>query len=81
MPQTLTDEQVAELKKRLDDGVRHKQIADMVDAIYNDPQLGTEARALIKKKFPDLSIPEYDIDQKVTARLDAEKKEREDERR
>lgn len=78
MPQTLTDEQVAALRKQLDEGARAKQVSDMVEAIYNDPTLGVEARALIKKKFPDLPIPDYDVEQKVTARLDAERKERED---
>ena len=78
MPTTLTDEQVANLKQQLEGAAKNKQIADMVDAIYNDPALGKEARALIKKKFPDLPIPEYDIEAKVTARLDAEKAEREE---
>lgn len=81
MPLTLTDEQVAEMRAREAAAQRHKQVADMVDAIYNDPQLGIEARALIKKKFPDIPIPDYDLEQKLNARLEAEKREREDEKR
>ena len=78
MPTTLTDEQVAKLKEQLDAGSRAKQVADMVDAIYNDPALGREARALIKKKFPDLPIPDYDVEVKVESRLEADKREREE---
>lgn len=78
MPTTLTDEQVAKLKEQLDAGARAKNVADMVDAIYNDPSLGREARALIKKKFPDLPIPDYDVEVKVETRLEADKREREE---
>lgn len=81
MPVTLTDEQVAQLKQQLDAGARSKQIADMVDSIYNDPELGVEARKLIKKKYPDLAIPDYDIQQRVDAALAEERKEREEEKR
>jgi hypothetical protein len=55
-----------------------KQVADFVESIYNDPALSREAKALIKRKYPTLQIPDYDIEEKVTARLDADKKERDD---
>lgn len=57
---------------------QRKQVADFVESIYNDPALSREAKSLIKKKYPTLQIPDYDIEEKVTARLDADKKERED---
>ena len=55
-----------------------QQVADFVETIYNDPALSNEAKRLIKKKYPDMQIPDLDIEDKVNKRLDAEKKERED---
>jgi hypothetical protein len=57
------------------------QVATFVESIYNDPALGREARALIKKKYPDVQIPEYDIEERVNQRLDAERNEREEKER
>ena len=55
-----------------------KQIADFVETIYNDPVLSKEAKALIKKKYPDMQIPDYDIEQRVEQRLAEDRKARED---
>ena len=55
-----------------------KQVADFVESIYNDPALSRDAKALIKRKYPTLQIPDYDIEEKVTARLDKDKQEREE---
>jgi hypothetical protein len=55
-----------------------KNVADFVESIYNDPALSREAKALIKRKYPTLQIPDYDIEEKVTARLDKDKQEREE---
>ena len=55
-----------------------KQVADFVESIYGDPALNKEAKALIKKKYPNLQIADYDLEQKFETRLDAEKKARED---
>ena len=71
MPRQISDEEYAFLQQK-------RQTAEFVESIYNDPALNQEAKALIKKKYPKLSIPDYDIEQKVTARLDEEKKARED---
>jgi hypothetical protein len=71
MPRTIPDEEFAFLQGR-------RQIADFVESIYQDPTLTKEAQALIKKKYPNLAIPDYDLETKVNQRLDAEKKERED---
>lgn len=46
--------------------------ADFVEGIYNDPALNKEAKALIKKKHPNLAIPDYDLEQKVEQRFSAE---------
>ena len=55
-----------------------RQVADFVETIYNDPTLNKEAKALIKKKYPQMVIPDYDIEQRVEERLAADKKERDD---
>ena len=78
MPVTLTDEQAAEVRARLQAAERNKQIADMVNGIYNDPALGVEARNLIKKKYPNLQMPDHDLRTEFNARLDAERKARDD---
>lgn len=68
MPQ-LSDEEYQRLLGRA-------QIADFIEPIYNDPQLGREAKALIKKKYPQVQIPDYDIEQSFNERLDKDKQER-----
>lgn len=59
---TITDEEYAYLKGR-------DVTAGFVESIYNDPRLTNEAKALIKKKYPNLPIPEYDIEQKIERRF------------
>lgn len=71
MPKTIADEEYNFLKGR-------QQVADFVESIYNDPALTKEAKALIKKKYPNMAIPDYDIEQRVEERLAADRKERED---
>jgi hypothetical protein len=55
-----------------------REVADFVESIYNDPQLTKEAKRLIKKKYPNLQIPDLEIDDKVESRFAQEKKLRED---
>lgn len=71
MPRQLSDEEYAYLQAR-------RQVADFTESIYNDPALTREAKALIKKKYPNLQIPDYDIETKVEARFDNERKQREE---
>ena len=71
MPKQISDEEYAFLQNK-------RMTADFVESIYNDPQLTKEAKKLIKRKYPNLAIPDYDIEEKVTTRLDAEKKARDD---
>lgn len=52
------------------------QVADFSEGLYNDPKFASQLKAIIKEKYPHIQIPDYDIEQRVTARLDAEKKER-----
>jgi hypothetical protein len=72
MPREITDDEWNYLQSR-------RQVADFVESIYNDPQLGPEAKRLIKKKYPNLQIPDYDIEEKVEKRLSAADKKRQDE--
>ena len=71
MPREISDEEYAFLQAR-------KQVADFVEPIYNHPKVGKEAKRLIKQVYPNVKIPDYDIEEQVTARLDADKKEREE---
>jgi hypothetical protein len=64
MPRTITDEEYNFLQNK-------RMTADFVEGIYNDPQLNKEAKRLIKKKYPNLAIPDYDLEEKVEARLSA----------
>lgn len=70
MPRQIEDREYNFLQGR-------RQVADFVESIWNDPQLNTEAKALIKKKYPNLAIPEYDLEQRVTQRLNEERTARE----
>ena len=49
-----------------------RMTADFVESIYNDPQLNKEAKRLIKRKYPQLSIPDYDLEAKIDERLNAD---------
>ena len=71
MPREVSDEEYMFLRGR-------DQIASFVESIYNDPQLNREAKALIKKKYPQIQIPDYDIEAKVEKRLDEDRRMRED---
>jgi hypothetical protein len=70
MPKQIEDAEFARLQGR-------DQLASFIESIYNDPQLGREAKALIKKKYPNIQIPDYDIMSQVEQRFAADKQERE----
>ena len=75
MPRELTDEQWNHVQGRM-------QVADFVESIYNDPQLNTEAKRLIKKKYPNLKIADLDLEDKIESRFaEADNKKTEAERR
>lgn len=64
MPRQVSDEEYQYLQSR-------RMTADFVESIYNDPALNKEAKRLIKKKYPNLAIPDYDLEEKVEQRLSA----------
>ena len=64
MPRTVSDEEYRFLQER-------RMTADFVESIYNDPALNKEAKRLIKRKYPNLAIPDYDMEEKLEARLSA----------
>ena len=72
MPRQIDDNEYNFLQSR-------RQVADFVESIYNDPALAKEAKALIKKKYPGLAIPDYDIEQKVEQRFEEERQQRDTE--
>ena len=71
MPRQVSDEEYAFLQNR-------RVTADFVESIYNDPQLNKEAKRLIKKKYPQLAIPDLDIEDRVQSQIDADRKQRKD---
>lgn len=73
MPRQIEEQEYNFLKSRA-------QVADFVESIYNDPALTNEAKALIKKKYPQMPIPDFDIRQEVNTALAAERKAREDDK-
>jgi hypothetical protein len=70
MPRTITDEEYNFLQGR-------RQIADFIEPIYHDPALSKDAKALIKRKYPNLQIPEHDLEEKFEKRLEEERQARE----
>lgn len=82
MPRELSDAELAAWQE-------DRNIANAARSIWDDPKLGPEARALLKKKNPGMQIPDYDIrtemrdgfaamEQRMQAERDAEKQKRED---
>lgn len=71
MPRTISDEEFAFLQNK-------RITADFVESIYNDPALTKEAKRLIKKKYPNLAIPDLDIEDRVQQQIDADRKQRKD---
>jgi hypothetical protein len=65
MPRTISDEEYKYLQDK-------RMTADFVESIYNDPTLNKEAKRLIKRKYPNLAIPDFDLEQKVEQRFSAE---------
>jgi hypothetical protein len=71
MPRNITDEEYGYLQQR-------RQVADFVESIYNDPQLNKEAKRLIKRKYPQMQIPDLEMEDRIEERFAKEKKERDD---
>jgi hypothetical protein len=76
MPVTLNDQEVAALKAEREQWQRDRQIAEFANAIWNDPALSDEAKALAKKKFPTTPIPDYDLRQELRSELKKDRDER-----
>jgi hypothetical protein len=72
MPRQISDEEYSYLQNR-------RMTADFVESIYNDPALNKEAKKLIKKKYPNLAIPDYDLEEKVEQRLSAAEQKKQQE--
>ena len=72
MPRQVSDEEYNFLQQR-------RNVADFVESIYNDPTLAKDAKALIKRKYPNLPIPDYDIENRVNQTLAADRDARQKE--
>jgi ATP-dependent exoDNAse (exonuclease V) beta subunit len=72
MPRQVSDEEYNFLQQK-------RMTADFVESIYNDPQLNKEAKRLIKRKYPNLAIPDYDMEQKIESRFSAEEQKKQKE--
>lgn len=71
MPRQISDEEYNYLQQK-------RVTADFAESIFNDPALNNESKSIIKKKYPNLQIPDYDLEQKFNAKWDEEKKSREE---
>jgi hypothetical protein len=69
MPYNLSDQEYQFLQSK-------RQVADFVESIYNDPNLTKEAKRLIKRKYPQLQIPDLDIEDRVERRIAEVERER-----
>lgn len=74
MPRTLSDQELRFYEQK-------RWTADLAESIFNDPQLGAEAKALIKRKHPNVQIPDFDLENKLNARIDSDRQEREEKER
>lgn len=72
MPQ-LSDEEYRALQN-------DKAIADLVKPLYDDPRTSKESKKILKTYYPNLAIPEHDLEEKIDARFAAEEKRRADEK-
>lgn len=73
MPRTISDEEYLYLQNR-------RQTADFADSIFNDPNLNKDVKAIIKRKYPNLPIPDYDIEQRIEQRFSERDRKEQEER-
>jgi Cdc6-like AAA superfamily ATPase len=72
MPRELSDAELAHLANR-------KMVADFAESVFNDPACSKDLTRIIKRKDPNLAIPDLDIEDKLDARFAADDKRRADE--
>jgi hypothetical protein len=71
VPRTISDEQYNFYEQA-------RGVAQVAVDLLNDPNLGNEAKALLKRKHPHYRDPEFDIRNEFNKRFDEEKQQRED---
>lgn len=74
MPREFSDAELAALKSDL-------EIAQVAKQLWDDPQLGPEAKALLKKKLPNVQIPDHDIRTEMRDGFARVEQQRQDEKR
>lgn len=77
MPE-IPDDEWARIQAEFQRLQQRAQVADFIEPIYNDPLLTKEAKALIKKKYPNVQIADYDLEQKFDTKIDELRKQHED---
>lgn len=77
MPREISDEEYAWFQQQAQLAQNQGQTIQFIESIWNDPVLSKEAKALVKKKYPQVQIPDYDLEQQFNSRLDEERKARE----
>lgn len=78
---TITDEQARQIRQLIEEGNQAKAALRGAQELWNDPQIGDEAKRLWKKKWPDAQIDGYDQKQEVKAVVNEFKQERENEKK
>src|SRR5215475_521692 len=58
--------------------MQRAQVADLVEPIWDDPDLSKDAKRLLKRKYPNLQIPDYDLEEKFEKRLEEDRKKKEE---
>lgn len=71
MPRQLEDNEYAYLLNK-------KQVADFAESFWSDPAFNKDLKRIIKKKYPQMQIPDLDIEDRVEARLDEERRQRQE---
>jgi hypothetical protein len=78
---TISEEQAQQIRQQLEENQRLRQALQGAQELWNDPQLGREAKALWKKKWPDAQIDGFDQEQRLNEIVTDFDKKREDEKK
>lgn len=77
MPRTISDAEVAQIEQE-------RNLLKFIRSVWDDPELNPEAKALVKRKYPNIQIPDLDIRNEVRGMIESDRAERqriEDEKR
>lgn len=69
MPRTISDAEVAQIEQE-------RNLLKFIRSVWDDPELNPEAKALVKRKYPTISIPDLDIRNEVRGMIESDRQER-----